>query len=199
MGVSLDFWTAGRHFWPITGWSVSGFGLGGIFLGAAIWYFLYSEQGLVEFSPYGWLSAGLFLFVGFGDLGLAAAYYVESTIKPYEIIGISSWSSNLLALVDAMHQVLRKPGVQVVQILGGAVGDVLLHFFDDKGQPIETSLNRRVVSMTLPQLRSVDRAVGVAGGRRKHEAILGALLGGLINVLITDCYTARRLMDEALS
>ena len=53
------------------------------------------------------------------DIGAAAAYYVESTIKPNEIIGISSWSSNLLALVDAMHQVPRKPDVQVVQILGG--------------------------------------------------------------------------------
>ena len=227
------------------------------------------------------------------DVGAAAAYYVELTIKPNEVIGISSWSSNLLALVDAMHQVPRKPGVQVVQILGGvgnpgaevhaarltsrlarlvngqatflpapgivgsqasldvlladpyvqeatalfdqvslalvgigavepsellfesgniftneeldvlrssgAVGDILLHFFDNNGQPVETSLNSRVVSMTLPQLRRVDRAVGVAGGRRKYEAILGALLGGLINVLITDCHTARRLMDEALS
>ncbi len=226
------------------------------------------------------------------DVGAAAAYYVESTIKPNEVIGLSSWSSNLLALVDAMHQVPRKPGVQVVQILGGvgnpgaevhaarltsrlarlvngqatflpapgivgsqasldviladpyvqeatalfdqvslalvgigaiepsallfesgniftneeldvlrrtgAVGDILLHFFDYKGQPVETSLNSRVVSMSLPQLRRVDRAVGVAGGRRKYEAILGALLGGLINVLVTDCYTARRLMGEDL-
>ena len=53
------------------------------------------------------------------DIGAAAAYYVESTIKPNEVIGLSSWSSNLLALVDAMHQVPRKPAVQVVQILGG--------------------------------------------------------------------------------
>ncbi|MCB0085569.1 MAG: helix-turn-helix domain-containing protein, partial [Caldilineaceae bacterium] len=31
------------------------------------------------------------------DIGAAAAYYVESTIKPAEIIGISSWSATLLA------------------------------------------------------------------------------------------------------
>jgi DNA-binding transcriptional regulator LsrR (DeoR family) len=214
---------------------------------------------------------------------------VENTIKPNEIIGISSWSSNLLALVDALHQVSRKPGVQVVQILGGvgnpgaevhaarltsrlarlvsgkatflpapgvvgsqasrdilladpyvqeatalfnrvtmalvgigavepselladsgnifsddeldilrnaeAVGDILLHFFDKNGQPVETSLNNRVVSMSLPQLSQVDRAVGVAGGRRKQAAILGAVRGHLINVLITDCFTAKCLLD----
>src|SRR5690606_8194919 len=37
------------------------------------------------------------------DIGAAAAYYVESTIKPNEVIGLSSWSGTLLALVDAMH------------------------------------------------------------------------------------------------
>ncbi len=227
------------------------------------------------------------------DIGAAAAYYVETTIKPNEIIGISSWSSNLLALVDALHQVPRKPDVQVVQILGGvgnpgaevhaarltsrmarvvngkatflpapgvvgsqasrdilladpyvqeatalfnqvtmalvgigavepselladsgnifsneeldilrnagAVGDILLHFFDENGYPVETSLNNRVVSMSLPQLSQVDRAVGVAGGRRKQAAILGALRGDLINVLITDCHTAHRLMGKSRS
>ena len=49
----------------------------------------------------------------------AAAYYLESAIRPNEVIGISSWSATLLALVDALHSVPRKPGVKVVQILGG--------------------------------------------------------------------------------
>jgi len=53
------------------------------------------------------------------DLGTAAAYYLESAIRPNEVIGISSWSATLLALVDALHSVPRKPGVKVVQILGG--------------------------------------------------------------------------------
>ena len=79
----------------------------------------------------------------------------------------------------------------------GAVGDILLHFFDENGEPVDTSLNNRVVSMSLPQLQKVDSAVGVAGGRRKQEAILGALRGRLINILITDCYTANRLIEKA--
>lgn len=53
------------------------------------------------------------------DLGTASAYYLESAIRPNEVIGISSWSATLLALVDALHSVPRKPGVKVVQILGG--------------------------------------------------------------------------------
>lgn len=223
------------------------------------------------------------------DIGAAAAYYVESTLKPNEVIGISSWSSTLLAMVDALHNVQRKPNVRVVQVLGGvgnpsarvhatrltgrfaeavngtatflpapgivgsrealdvlmadhyvqeavalfdevtvalvgigsvqpsplladsgnifaeaeldqlrqagAVGDILLRFFDGAGQPVESPLNKRVVSMGLPALQRVDRAIGVAGGARKVPAIRGALQGRLVNVLITDCFTARRLME----
>lgn len=225
------------------------------------------------------------------DIGAAAAYYVESTIKPNEVVGLSSWSGTLLALVDTMHPVYRKNNVRVVQILGGignpaaevhaarltgrlaklvngtatylpapgvvgseaalqvlledqyvqeavalfdqvslalvgigavepsdlladsgnifsdaelgilrgegAVGDILLHFFDEDGQPVKTSLDKRVMSMSLPQMRRVDRAVGVAGGRRKHDAILAALRGQWINVLITDCFTGQHLMAAA--
>lgn len=53
------------------------------------------------------------------DIGAAAANYVESTIKPGEVIGISSWSATLLAMVDAMHPVPSRTNAQVVQILGG--------------------------------------------------------------------------------
>jgi len=224
------------------------------------------------------------------ELGAAAGYYVESIIRPNDVIGLSSWSSTLLALVDAMHPVPRKPDLRVLQILGGvgnpsaeahanrltgrfadlvggravflpapgivgseaarqvllndvyvrqvfelfdqvtlalvgigavqpssllaasgnifsdeeqhllasykAVGDVLLRFFDANGKPVKTFLDHRVVSMSLEQLRKVDRAIGVAGGRRKFDAIRGALRGRLINILITDRWTAEQLVKE---
>ena len=49
--------------------------------------------------------------------------------------------------------------------------------------------------MSLEQLKQVRRSVGVAGGKRKQEAIQSALLGGLINVLITDRVTAQALVE----
>ncbi|MCJ7736289.1 MAG: sugar-binding domain-containing protein, partial [Anaerolineae bacterium] len=51
-----------------------------------------------------------------------------------------------------------------------------------------------VIGMSLEQLTRVQRSVGVAGGKRKHAAIRGALLGGFINVLITDRFTAEWLV-----
>lgn len=52
-------------------------------------------------------------------LGSTAAYYLESILRPNEILGISSLSGTLVALVDALPPVNSKPGIKVVQILGG--------------------------------------------------------------------------------
>ena len=53
------------------------------------------------------------------DLGAAAAFYLETTLKTRDVVGISSWSAALLAMVEAMHPSPRGSGARVVQILGG--------------------------------------------------------------------------------
>ncbi len=53
------------------------------------------------------------------DLGAAAAFYLETTLKPSDVVGISSWSAALLAMVESMHPHPRTAGARVVQILGG--------------------------------------------------------------------------------
>ena len=222
------------------------------------------------------------------DLGAAAAFYLETTLKPQEVVGISSWSAALLEMVDAMHPSQKWKDIRVVQILGGvgnpsaevhatqltrrlasliggeatllpapgvvgskearnvltndrfvrealdlfpsvtlalvgigatepsralvssgnvfspqelkhlaakgAVGDICLRFFDQTGQQVISELNDRVISMELDQLRAVRRVVGVAGGKRKLNAIRGALAGRLLKVLITDLSCAQRLL-----
>lgn len=53
------------------------------------------------------------------EIGSTAAFYVETTLKQGEVLGISSWSSTLLAMVDSMHHFSRDMDTTVVQILGG--------------------------------------------------------------------------------
>jgi DNA-binding transcriptional regulator LsrR (DeoR family) len=53
------------------------------------------------------------------ELGEAAAYHLEQTVRSGDVIGVSSWSATLLAMVDAMHPVRGLTDVRVVQILGG--------------------------------------------------------------------------------
>lgn len=77
----------------------------------------------------------------------------------------------------------------------GAVGDICLRFFDENGQPTPDLLHERVIGMSLEQLSQVERSVGIAGGARKVAAIKGAMTGHWINILITDRFTAKRLLD----
>lgn len=75
----------------------------------------------------------------------------------------------------------------------GAVGDVMSRYFDKDGLLVNSSLCRRVVGLPIEKLRQIPRRIGVAGGKDKFEAILAALRGQYINVLITDHLTAQKL------
>lgn len=225
------------------------------------------------------------------DLGMATAYFLETAVKPGSVIGISSWSRSLFAMVDSLHPGTYCSGGKVVQILGGvgniaseheaiylaqrlaslidasavllqapallgsaeacrilmrdpslrealglfgkldlalvgigsmepsrllsnsgnvftpeerkqlsrqgAVGDICNRFFDANGIPVKSPLMQRVIGIELPTLRRAGRVVGVAGGRGKIDATLGALRGHWIDVLITDRRSAEALIEKA--
>ena len=65
-----------------------------------------------------------------------------------------------------------------------------LRFYDSDGKPVETPLNERVIGISLEDLRKADRVMALAGGQSKTQAIAGALKLGVIDVLVTDKFTA---------
>lgn len=79
----------------------------------------------------------------------------------------------------------------------GVVGDMCMRFFDAQGAPAATPLGERIIGASLDQLRSIDSVVAVAGGENKATSILGALRTGVVDVLITDDITARRVLEMA--
>ena len=76
----------------------------------------------------------------------------------------------------------------------GAVGDICLRFYDANGREVRGALDGRVIGIELESLRRVQRSVALCGGKKKFAAILGALRGKWVNILITDQYTAQRLL-----
>ena len=76
----------------------------------------------------------------------------------------------------------------------GAVGDICFRYFNADGEPVKSPLMKRVIGIDLERLRTCKRVVGVAGGNRKVHAILGALRGGFIDVLITEQRAAEALV-----
>jgi DNA-binding transcriptional regulator LsrR (DeoR family) len=106
------------------------------------------------------------------------------------LVGIGSMEpSRMLAVSGNIFS--RKERAELQRI--GAVGDICFRFFDAEGEPIKSSLMKRVIGIDLVKLRACKRVVGVAGGVPKVQAILGALRGGLIDVIITDQRTAQAL------
>tara|TARA_R110001599_G_scaffold323327_2_gene534743 strand:+ start:9437 stop:10375 length:939 start_codon:yes stop_codon:yes gene_type:complete len=222
-------------------------------------------------------------------LGSATATHLSGILRPADVVGISSWSSSLLAIIEAMRTG-DATGAKVVQILGGvgnpsaeahathltqrlaqlingapvllgapgvvpnanarevlmnepyvrqalglfkditialvgigavepstllsesgnafsdeqlqslkragAVGDICMRFFDAHGKPVDSALNAQVIGMSLDELKNVSRVVGVAGGMRKRDAILAALRGGWIDVLVTDADVAESIVQS---
>lgn len=77
----------------------------------------------------------------------------------------------------------------------GAVGNILGQFFNIKGEAIDCDLHRRIVALSLKDLKEMKNVIGIAGGKGKIKAILGALCGGYIKILIANEKTAKEVMN----
>ena len=60
---------------------------------------------------------------------------------------------------------------------------------------VPSDLDDRVVGIDADTLRKVPRRIGIAGGESKHSAIHAAVIGGWVNVLLTDTGTASALLQ----
>ncbi|MFT7023369.1 MAG: DNA-binding transcriptional regulator LsrR (DeoR family) [Rhodococcus sp. (in: high G+C Gram-positive bacteria)] len=78
----------------------------------------------------------------------------------------------------------------------GAVGEIGGRFFSIEGTPTAGSLPSRTVSVELDAIRACAGAILISGGRKKHQAMLGALRGGFASVLVTDIESARWLTAQ---
>lgn len=80
---------------------------------------------------------------------------------------------------------------------GGAVGDTSARFFDAHGQAVDSTLDRRVVGLTLAQIRAIPQRFIVSAGPHKVRALHVALASGLATHLTTDLATAKALLSIA--
>lgn len=78
----------------------------------------------------------------------------------------------------------------------GVVGQLAGRFFNSSGEQVDLALHRRLVSLDLRDLREAKTIVVLASGVEKREAVLGAIRGGLIDVLITDQLLAEALLTD---
>lgn len=97
------------------------------------------------------------------DLGAAAAFYLETTLKPNDVIGISSWSAALLAMVNALSPGRRFKNTRVIQILGG-VGN-------PNAEVHATQVTRRLAGLIGGEATLLP-APGVVGSKNARDVLL---------------------------
>jgi DNA-binding transcriptional regulator LsrR (DeoR family) len=78
--------------------------------------------------------------------------------------------------------------------LRDAAGDVLCHYFDAAGRPVPYPGEDRMLAVSREQLEATPLVIGVAAGRAKAPAIVGAVRAGLINALVTEATTAEAIL-----
>ncbi|TQE31150.1 hypothetical protein SipoB123_02240 [Streptomyces ipomoeae] len=105
-----------------------------------------------------------------GDLGAAAAYYPQTTLRSGDTVGISSWSASLPATVQATQPVAGLKDVRIVQAVGG-IGDpaVAGHASRMTGQPAQL-VSGEAVYLQAP---GVGRVRGERGGAARGPVRVG--------------------------
>ncbi|MBA6340371.1 sugar-binding transcriptional regulator [Colwellia sp. MB02u-10] len=106
-------------------------------------------------------------FVGVGNLAINSPLYIDGFVTPKELKELQT---------------------------KGAVGELISWVLDIKGNLIDCAVNQRVASTPL-KINSDKAVYAIAAGEEKVFAILGALRSKLINGLITNEYTAERLLS----
>jgi len=79
----------------------------------------------------------------------------------------------------------------------GAVGDLLGHFLNIRGEVVKPEGRFIPMSLPLADLMRIPERICLAGGPAKHEMLLAMLRAGYITTLVTDEETAKYLLAAA--
>lgn len=76
-------------------------------------------------------------------------------------------------------------------------GDICSRYIDIDGNICSDELNQRTIGIELEELKKKEQSILIAGGVKKVDGIYGALRGKYTNVLITDQFTAKCLLERS--
>lgn len=113
------------------------------------------------------------------------------TLSQLTVVGIGGMNESATILTNGM---LTHNDFLLLS-MKGAVGDILCHFIDKDGNPVSSDIEGRLISTSLDTMKSLENTIGVAAGKNKVEAILAALRGELLDILITDEDTASEILS----
>lgn len=76
----------------------------------------------------------------------------------------------------------------------GVAGVLLAHFIKMDGTLVDKELDKKVIGMSLDDLKKIENVIIVAANTKKAKGVFGALNGGYINTLIVNEALAQEVM-----
>jgi DNA-binding transcriptional regulator LsrR (DeoR family) len=117
----------------------------------------------------------------------ALARFQEVTVA---LVAVGAWQAELSTVWEQVQVVERREAARL-----GVVGEIGARMFDAAGAAVRTSVDQRVLGVTLEQLRAVPEVIGLAYGTGRTGAVHAAVCGGLVHTLVCDSDLARALLD----
>jgi DNA-binding transcriptional regulator LsrR (DeoR family) len=108
------------------------------------------------------------------------------------VVGIGAWRAGLSTIHDALSPADRDRNAEA-----GVVAEVSGVFVGEDGRTIASSLSRRTICPTGPQLESIPNVLAVAYGVEKVDGVRSVLRGSVVNGLITHSSLAEALLECA--
>ncbi len=122
--------------------------------------------------------------------GISEVFELART-SSLKLVGIGSSETEASIVATGMIDSKEIRGVNQA----GGVGELLGHFFDQQGNPVNTPLTARTMTLSLRQLQD-SKIIAVAGGKQKTRAIRSVLKSRFLSGLITDECSARALVSN---
>jgi DNA-binding transcriptional regulator LsrR (DeoR family) len=110
------------------------------------------------------------------------------------LVGIGALTPDVSSLLRAGYLSIAEFTVLAQR---GVVGDICARHFDIRGDSITPELDARLVSITLDDVAQIPTVIGVACAPTKARALLGALHGGYLDILVTDSAAAEEVLRLA--
>ena len=109
------------------------------------------------------------------------------------ITGLGGIDVNRLKTAEMIREYQTEAQAKELQEKG-AVGCVCMLYYDINGNYVDCEWNEKCICMSMDDVKKNPMTVAVAVGDYKVSSILGALRGGIPNVLITDVTTATKVL-----
>lgn len=104
--------------------------------------------------------------------------------------GIGAWGPKVSTIYDTITDEDRAQAAAA-----GVVGEVMGVYFTVDGSLATTPLADRMVTVAADTLRGIPEVIGIARGRAKAPAVMGAVRAGLLKSLVIDTEIAQLLLS----